>query len=74
MLIIILCSSCAGPRAYHGRQAAAKAPIGGSRCGPAITYQVFQPDAFGAEWSMANDLIAFNAKGSLWCQLKVAST
>jgi hypothetical protein len=25
---------------------------------------VFQKDAFGVDWSKANDLIAFNAKGS----------
>jgi Tol biopolymer transport system component len=35
-----------------------------SGCGPPITYDVFQKDAFGVDWSKANDLIAFNAKGS----------
>jgi Tol biopolymer transport system component len=33
-------------------------------CGPPLTYQVFQRGASGADWSKANDLIAFNAKGS----------
>jgi len=39
-------------------------PLGYSGCGPPITYDVFQKDAFGADWSKANDLIALNAKGS----------
>ncbi len=63
-----LCCSCAGPRhTGHGAQPAQTSPgkpLGHSGCGPPITYQVFQKDAFGVDWSKANDLIAFNAKGS----------
>jgi Tol biopolymer transport system component len=33
-------------------------------CAAPITYQVFQQDAFGADWSKANDLVAFNAKAA----------
>ncbi len=39
------------------------APLPRSGCAP-ITYEVFQRGASGADWSKANDLIAFNAKGS----------
>ena len=38
--------------------------VGRPGCGPPISYQVFQKDAFGADWSKANDLLAYNAKGS----------
>ena len=39
-------------------------PLGTSGCGPPITYQVFENDAFGVDWSKPNDVIAFNAKGA----------
>ena len=63
---VLLCSSCAAlPHSGHSAAPANPVkPLGRSGCGPPITYQVFQKDAFGADWSKANDLIAFNAKGS----------
>ena len=68
VLAIVLCGSCAGPRhAGHGSQPPQPSPgkpLGHSGCGPPITYQVFWKDAFGVDWSKANDLIAFNAKAS----------
>lgn len=65
MLAVILCSSCAGPpHPGQGSQPSSGKRLGHSGCGPPITYQVFQKDAFGVDWSKANDLIAFNAKGS----------
>jgi Tol biopolymer transport system component len=65
VLTVILCSSCASPpHPGTGSHPAPGKPLGRSGCGPPITYQVFQQDAFGADWSKAKDLIAFNAKGS----------
>jgi Tol biopolymer transport system component len=64
-LIVILCSSCAAlHRGANSSQPTPGQPLGRSGCGPPITYQVFQKDAFGVDWSKTNDLIAFNAKGS----------
>jgi Tol biopolymer transport system component len=67
-LCAALCCSCAGLRhAGHGAQSAEPTsgnPLGHSGCGPPITYEVFQQDAFGVDWSKANDLIAFNTKGN----------
>ncbi len=64
-LAIVVCSSCAGLRHEgQGSQPSPGKPLGHSGCGPPITYQVFQKDGFGVDWSKANDLIAFNAKGS----------
>ena len=63
MLALVLCSSCAGlPRPGTGSHPTPGKPLGRSGCGPPITYQVFQQGAFGADWSKANDLVAFNAK------------
>jgi len=63
VLTIILCTSCAGTR-HPDPQSAPGNPLGHTGCGPPITYQVFQQTAFGAAWSKAHDLIAFNAKGT----------
>jgi Tol biopolymer transport system component len=38
--------------------------VGRPGCGPPINYQVFRRDAFGADWSKAKNLIAYNAKGT----------
>ncbi len=67
-LCVALCVSCAGPR-HAGRAAQSAEPSAGktlahSGCGAPITSKVFQKDAFGADWSKVNNLIAFNAKGS----------
>jgi Tol biopolymer transport system component len=60
-----VCGSCAGPpRAGTGSGQAPGTPLGRSGCGPPITYQVFEKDASGGDWSHINDRIAFNAKGS----------
>jgi Tol biopolymer transport system component len=64
VIAVVLCSSCAGVHRGHGSHPAQTTPLGRSGCGPPITYQIFQQDAFGADWSKANDSIAFNAKGS----------
>lgn len=61
-LTIVLCVSCAGPRGGGPHPTQSGKPLGHSGCGPPITTQVFQPEAFGANWSKADDLIAFNAK------------
>lgn len=64
--VLVLSCSCAR-HAGHGAQPPQSSPgkpLGHSGCGPPITYQVFQKDAFGVDWSKANDLIAFNAKES----------
>jgi hypothetical protein len=67
-LCTALCCACAGPRhAGHAAQSAepsAGKPFAYSGCGPPITYDVFQKDAFGVDCSKADDLIALNAKGS----------
>jgi Tol biopolymer transport system component len=65
-LTLALCVSCSGlPHPGTGSHATPPPkPIGHSGCGPPITYQVFEKDAFGADWSKASNLIAFNAKGS----------
>ena len=38
--------------------------LGRNGCGGPLTYQAFQHDAFGADWSKVDDLVAFNARGS----------
>jgi Tol biopolymer transport system component len=67
-LCTALCCSCTGPQqAGHAAQPAQTSPgrpLGLSGCGPPITYDVFQKDAFGVDWSKVDDLIAFNTKGS----------
>ena len=63
LLVVVLCSSCSGlPRAGTGSHSPSEKPFGSNGCGPPLTYQVFEKDAFGADWSKSNNLIAFNAK------------
>src|ERR1700761_37296 len=65
VLSIVLCISCAHPPvAGPGSGSATGRSVGRAGCGPPITYQVFRKDAFGADYSRANDLLAYNAKGS----------
>jgi len=64
VLAVALCTSCVHPPASHpGSGSGPGRPVGRPGCGPPISYQVFQKDAFGADWSKANDLLAYNAKG-----------
>jgi Tol biopolymer transport system component len=63
LLTIVLCVSCAGPRGKGPHPTTPGKPLGHSGCGPPISTQVFQQDAFGVNWSKSDDLIAFNAKG-----------
>ena len=63
VLSIVLCSSCAGPPRQGGAHPQTGKPLGHSGCGPPITYQVFQKDAFGVDWSKVAGLLAYNAKG-----------
>ena len=61
----VACSSCLNlPAGQHEPHTSPEKPLGRNGCGPPITYQVFQQDAFGAAWSKVTDRIAFNAKGS----------
>jgi Tol biopolymer transport system component len=62
LLTIVLCVACAGPRGRAPHPTTPGKALGHSGCGPPITTQVFQQDAFGVNWSKAGDLIAFNAK------------
>ena len=65
VLAVALCTSCVHPPASHpGPGSGPGRSVGRPGCGPPISYQVFQKDAFGANWSKANDLLAYNAKGS----------
>ena len=65
VLAVVLCGACARPpHPGHDGSPAPGKPLGHSGCGPPLTYQVFQHGAFRADWSKANDLIAFNAKGN----------
>ena len=62
---VVLCTSCAHlPVARHGSESTPGRSVGRPGCGPPISYQVFQKDAYGADWSKADDLLAYNAKGS----------
>jgi Tol biopolymer transport system component len=64
-LWVVLCTSCAHlPVARHGSESTPGRSVGRPGCGPPISYQVFQKDAYGADWSKADDLLAYNAKGS----------
>jgi Tol biopolymer transport system component len=63
-VVVLLCASCAGAHRGNANHPTQTNPLGNSGCGPPITYQVFQNDAFGVDWSKPNDLIAFNAKGT----------
>ena len=65
VLSVVLCTSCAHPPvAGPGSASAPARSVGRPGCRPPITYQVFRKDAFGADYSKANDLLAYNAKGS----------
>ncbi len=65
VLSVVLCSSCAHPPVAGPRSGSAPArSVGRPGCGPPISYQVFRKDAFGADYSKTNDLLAYNAKGS----------
>ena len=65
VVFIVLGTSCARPpTAGHGSQPPPGRSVGRPGCGPPISYQVFQKDAFGADWSKASGLLAYNAKGS----------
>lgn len=63
VLIAVLCAGCASPSPGGAAQTPWKA-LGQSGCGAPISYRVFEQNAFGADWSKANDLVAFNTKGS----------
>jgi Tol biopolymer transport system component len=63
-ICIILCGSCAHRPVQHGAQPTSGKSVGRPGCGPPITYQVFRRDAFGADWSKAKNLLAYNAKGA----------
>jgi hypothetical protein len=63
-LAVVLCTSCARlPVAGHGSEPPPERSVGRPGCGLPISYQVFRKDAFGADWSKANDLLAYTAKG-----------
>jgi Tol biopolymer transport system component len=63
VLPVVVCTSCAHrPVAEHGGSTPGRS-VGRPGCGPPISYQVFQKDAFGADWSKASGLLAYNAKG-----------
>jgi hypothetical protein len=65
VVLVVLGTSCARPPvAGHGSQSPPGRSVGRPGCGPPIGYQVFQKDAFGADWSKASGLLAYNAKGS----------
>jgi hypothetical protein len=65
VLSVLLCTSCAHlPAARHGSESTPGRSVGRPGCGPPISYQVFHKDAHGADWSKADDLLAYNAKGS----------
>jgi Tol biopolymer transport system component len=65
VVFVVLGTSCARPPvAGHGSQSSPGRSVGRPGCGPPISYQVFQKDAFGADWSKASGLLAYNAKGS----------
>jgi Tol biopolymer transport system component len=62
VLSLVLCTSCAhAPVAAPGSRT--HRSVGRPGCGPPISYQVLRRDAYGADWSAAKNLLAFNAKG-----------
>jgi len=64
ILSVFLCSSCAGrPVTGAGSGSAPEKFLGRNGCGAPLTYQAFQHDAFGADWSKVDDLVAFNDQG-----------
>jgi Tol biopolymer transport system component len=65
VLSALLSASCAHlPGKGRSAEPTSGKSVGRPGCGPPISYQVFQKDAFGADWSKANGLLAYNAKGS----------
>lgn len=63
VLSIVLCTSCLHMPASHRNSGSGPArSVGRPGCGPPVSYQVFGKDAFGVDWSKANDLLAYNAK------------
>jgi Tol biopolymer transport system component len=65
VLSLVLCASCAYlPAPRRGLKPPPGKSVGRPGCGPPINYEVFRRDAFGADWSKANGLLAYNAKGS----------
>ncbi|MBV8182158.1 MAG: hypothetical protein JO045_25890, partial [Mycobacterium sp.] len=65
VLCLVLCTSCVHqPVKDRGSAPTPGKSVGRPGCGPPISYQVFEKDAFGADWSKANNLLAYNAKGS----------
>jgi Tol biopolymer transport system component len=65
VLVVIVGTSCARPPvAGRGPEPSPAHSVGRPGCGPPISYQLFEKDAFGADWSKANGLLAYNAKGS----------
>ncbi|SPM39354.1 hypothetical protein AYK19_16825 [Mycobacterium numidiamassiliense] len=63
-IVVLFCASCTGAHRGDANHPTPANPLGTSGCGPPITYQVFENDAFGVDWSKPNDVIAFNAKGA----------
>ena len=64
VLSLVLCASCAHLPARAAAPNRPRESVGRPGCGPPLSYQVFRRDAFGADWSKATGLIAYNAKGS----------
>jgi hypothetical protein len=65
VLCLVLCTSCVHqPVKDRGSAPTPGKFVGRPGCSPPISYQVFEKDAFGADWSKANNLLAYNAKGS----------
>jgi Tol biopolymer transport system component len=65
VLFVVVGTSCARPPVTgHGSPSTPARSVGRPGCGPPISYQVFEKDAFGADWSKTNNLLAYNAKGS----------
>jgi len=64
LVVLLACACCAHPPVKgHRAEPAPSRSVGRPGCGPPITYQVLLNDAFGADWSKAKNLLAYNAKG-----------
>jgi hypothetical protein len=58
------CGQLAGDRDQQGSGGVSVGrPASGSGCGAPVTYRVFEPDAYGSDWSKPDNLIAFNRVG-----------
>jgi Tol biopolymer transport system component len=62
VLCLLLCTSCA-PAPVTAPGSGTHRSVGRPGCGPPISYQVLRRDAYGADWSAADNLLAYNAKG-----------